>query len=80
MNHFIPQIELLLLKSPQVAMVSVKLIINIWCLKHRLNNYAMIRNSLSYFVLFEERQKEGWGRLEEVAFWSKKEGIRCHKK
>ena len=59
MNHFIPQVKLLLLKSPLVAMVSVKLIIKIWCLKHPLNNYAMIRNSLSYFVLLEEREKEG---------------------
>ena len=71
MNHFIPQVKLLLLKSPLVAMVSVKLIIKIWCLKHPLNNYAMIWNSLSYFVLLEAREKEGWGRLEEVAFWSK---------
>ena len=73
MNHFIPQVKLLLLKSPLVAMVSLKLIIKIWCLKHALNNYyAMIWNSLSYFVLLEEREKEGWERLEEVAFWSKK--------
>ena len=66
MNHFIPQIKLLLLKSPQVAMVSVKLIITI----HMV--FVLIRNSLSYFVLVEEGEKEGWGRLEEVAFWSKK--------
>ena len=32
----------------------------------------MIQNSLLYFVLVEEGENEGWGRLEEVAFWSKK--------
>jgi len=41
-------------------------------LKLPLNNYAMIRNSLSYFVLLEVREEEGCGRLEEMAFWSKK--------